>query len=131
MSLIVVDTDVASYIFNQHTSGPHYVDAMRGSELILSFMSVAEMRMGAIAAGWGARRRGFLEEFISDFEVIYADDILCTSWATLRAHSRARGRFLSPQDAWIAATALRLDAPLATNNRGDFEHILKLRLLSA
>ena len=28
---------------------------------------------------------------------------------------------MSPQDAWIAATALALDAPLATNNRRDFE----------
>jgi tRNA(fMet)-specific endonuclease VapC len=93
-------------------------------------MSVAEMRMGAIAAGWGTRRRAFLEEFIRDFEVVYAEDVLCTSWATLRAHSRATGRFLSPQDAWIAATALRLDAPLATNNRADFEHIRKLRLLA-
>ena len=116
MSLVVVATDVASYIFNRHTSGPRYADALSGSELILSFMSVAEMRMGAFAAGWGTRRRAFLEEFISEFEVVFADDLLCTSWATLRAHSRARGRFLSPQDAWIAATALKFDAPLATNN---------------
>jgi|SRR5580700_6658909 predicted nucleic acid-binding protein len=131
MSLIIVDTDVASYIFNRHTSGPRYIDALHGSELILSFMSVAELRMGAIAARWGTRRRAFLEEFISDFEVIYADDVLCTSWAALRAHSRAAGRSLSPQDAWIASTALRLDALLATNNRGDFEYIPKLRLLTA
>jgi predicted nucleic acid-binding protein len=37
---------------------------------------------------------------------------------------------MSPQDAWIAATALALDTPLATNNRRDFEHVQKLRLLS-
>lgn len=55
---------------------------------------------------------------------------MCTSWATLRAGARASGRSLSPQDAWIAATALGLRAPLATNNRSDFEHIPKLRLLS-
>jgi hypothetical protein len=47
---IVVDTDVASYIFNWHSSAQLYVDALRGSQLILSFMSVAEMRMGAISA---------------------------------------------------------------------------------
>jgi tRNA(fMet)-specific endonuclease VapC len=129
MSQIVVDTDVASYIFNWHSSAQGYVDVLNGSELILSFMSIAEMRMGAIAAGWGLRRRTLLEQFISGFGVVYADDALCTSWATLRADARAAGRSLSPQDAWIAATALGLEAPLATNNRSDFEHVQKLRLL--
>jgi tRNA(fMet)-specific endonuclease VapC len=129
MSQIVVDTDVASYIFNWHSSAQRYVDALRGSGLILSFMSIAEMGMGAIAAGWGVRRRNLLEQFIGGFGVVYADDALCTSWAALRAGARAKGRSLSPQDAWIAATALGLDAPLATNNRSDFAHIQKLRLL--
>ena len=130
MSQTVVDTDVASYIFNWHSSAQRYVVALRGSTLILSFMSIAEMRMGAIAANWGVRRRTLLEQFIGGFGVVYADDTLCTSWAVLRAEARAAGRSLSSQDAWIAATALGLDAPLATNNRSDFVHIQKLRLLS-
>ena len=40
MSQVVVDTDVASYIFNWHSSAQGYVDALRGAELILSFMSI-------------------------------------------------------------------------------------------
>ena len=51
MSQIVVDTDVASYVFNWHSLAQRYSDALRGSELILSFMSIAELRMGAISAG--------------------------------------------------------------------------------
>ena len=129
MNQIVVDTDVASYIFNWHSSAQQLVDALRGTQLILSFMSIAEMRMGAIAAGWGARRRTLLEQFMSGFGVVYADDALCTGWARIRAEARAAGRALSPQDAWIAATALGLDAPLATNNRTDFERVQNLRLL--
>ena len=129
MSQIVVDTDVASYIFNWHSSAQRYVDALRGSELILSFTSIAEMRMRAMDEGWGVRRRNLLEHFLRGFGAAYADDALCTSWAALRARARAAGRSLSPQDAWIAATALRLDAPLATNNRSGSEHIHKLRFL--
>jgi predicted nucleic acid-binding protein len=127
---IIVDTDVASYIFNWHSSAPLYVKALRGSQLILSFMSVAEMRMGAISARWGIRRRSLLEQFMEGFGIVYADDALCTCWATLRANARAAGLQLSPQDAWIATTALELEAPLATNNRSDFEGIPKLRLLT-
>jgi hypothetical protein len=53
MSQIVVDTDVASYIFNWHAMAHQYVNAFRGSDLILSCMSVAELRIGAMSAGWG------------------------------------------------------------------------------
>jgi tRNA(fMet)-specific endonuclease VapC len=131
MSRIVVDTDVATYIFNWHSSAQRYVDVLRGSELILAFPSIAEMRMRAMAEGWGVRRRNLLEQFMRGFGAAYADDALCTSWAALRARARSAGRSLSPQDAWIAATALRLDAPLATNNRSGFEHIHKLRFAAA
>src|ERR1039458_3142065 len=121
MSRIVVDTDVASYIFNWHSLAQQYADALRGSELILSFMTIAELPMGAISAGWGNRRRLLIEQFIQRFELVYADNDLCTVWARIRADARTAGRPMSPQDAWIAATALALDAPLATNNRSE-EH---------
>lgn len=85
--------------------------------------------MGAISAGWGNRRRLLLEQFMQGFELFYADNGLCTIWARIRADARATGRPLSPQDAWIAAAALALDAPLATNNRLHYERIEKLRFL--
>lgn len=78
MSRIVVDTDVASYIFNWHSLARQYADHLRGSELILSFMTIAALRMGAISAGWGNRRRLLLEQFIQRFELVYADNDLCT-----------------------------------------------------
>jgi predicted nucleic acid-binding protein len=91
MSQIVVDTDVAFW-----------------SDLILSFMSVAELRMGAMSAGWGGQRRLLLERFVPGFELFYPDDDLCTVWARIRADARGAARAISPQDAWIAATALAL-----------------------
>ena len=130
MSQIVVDTDVASYIFNWHSLAQRYSDAFQGDELVLSFMSVAELRMGAISAGWGNRKRMLLEQFIQGFELSFADNALCTIWARVRVDARTAGRPMSPQDAWIAATALALDASLATNNRRHYDHVPKLRLLS-
>ena len=62
------------------------------------------------------------------FGVVYADDGLCTLWAKVSANARAAGKGMSPQDAWRAATALALNAPLAANNRSDFEHVLGLQL---
>jgi predicted nucleic acid-binding protein len=90
MSQIVVDTDVASYLFNWHSLAQKYATALNGSELVLSFMSVAELRMGAISAGWGARRRLLLEQFMRGFDLFYADNDLCTVWARVRADARGR-----------------------------------------
>ena len=46
---LVVDTDVASFIFKWHPEfAPRYVDVLRGSELVISFMTMAEMRQGAL-----------------------------------------------------------------------------------
>ena len=54
---LVVDTDVASFVFKWHPEfAPRYVDIIRGSELIVSFMTVAEMCQGALDANWGPRK---------------------------------------------------------------------------
>jgi predicted nucleic acid-binding protein len=63
MSQVVVDTDIASYLFNWHSSAKELSDSLRGFELVLSFMTVAEMRTGAISANWGHRRRALLEQY--------------------------------------------------------------------
>ena len=41
----------------------------------------------------------------------------------LRAQQQAAGRTMAPQDAWIAATALRHQLPLVTHNPSDFQDI--------
>lgn len=45
---LVVDTDVASFVFKWHPKfAPLYVNVVRGFDLVVSFMTVAEMRQGA------------------------------------------------------------------------------------
>ena len=54
---LVVDTDVASFVFKWHPEfAPSYVAILRGSELVVSFMTLAEMRQGALDANWGQRK---------------------------------------------------------------------------
>jgi hypothetical protein len=71
---LVVDTDVASFIFKWHPEfAPCYVDLVRGSELIVSFMTLAEMRQGALDANWGPRRCAVLEAYLADSSVLHSD----------------------------------------------------------
>lgn len=107
------------------------MDIVRGYELIVSFMTVSEMRQGALDANWGPRRRAVLEAYLGDFLVLHSDNLLCSTWAAVRNESTQKGRPTSSADAWIAATALDLSVPLVTNNPSDYRHLDKLRIISA
>lgn len=43
-----MDTDVLSYIFRWHTSAAHYVELLIQNEVLVSFVTPAEMRLGAL-----------------------------------------------------------------------------------
>jgi predicted nucleic acid-binding protein len=96
------------------------VSIIRGAELTVSFMTLAEMRQGALDANWGQRKCALLEAYLADVSVLNSDNLLCSTWAQVRNDSVRKGRQMSAADAWIAATALVLSAPLVTNNAKDY-----------
>src|SRR5579872_3622002 len=82
---LVVDTDVASFIFKWHPKlAPAYVSLLRGAELVISFMTLAEIREGATNANWGPRRLEVLEDYLAEFAVLHSDSLLCSKWAAVR-----------------------------------------------
>jgi predicted nucleic acid-binding protein len=104
---------------------------VRGCELIASFMTLAEMRQGALDANSGPRKCAVLEAYLADFSVLHSDSLLCSTRAAIRNESTQKGCPISSADAWIAATALVLSAALVTNNPKDYRHLDKLQILSA
>ena len=129
---LVVDTDVASFVFRWHPEfAPRYADVLRGGELVISFMTMAEMRQGALDANWGPHKCAVLEAYLADFSVLPSDNLLCSTWAAVRNESTQKGCPISSADAWIASTALGLSAPLVTNNPKDYRHLDNLRIVSA
>jgi len=119
-------------VFKWHPDfAPRYVGLIGGAELVLSFMTLAELRQGVIGANWGPHKRELLEMYLADFSVLHSDSSLCSAWAAIRSESVRKGRQISSADAWIAATAMILSAPLVTNNPKDYRHLDKLKLVSA
>jgi len=131
MSLLVVDTDVVSYIFRGHPLSDPYLDILKNQELVISFITRAELGLGARLRHWGPRRTASLEQYLGNFGTYYADEPLCDLWAEVMADALAAGRPIGPQDAWIGATALRLEAPLVTNNTRHFQHVPGLEIITA
>jgi tRNA(fMet)-specific endonuclease VapC len=126
----VVDTDVVSFLFKSEPVSQLYRKHLADNILIISFMTLAEIRLGMLAAGWGARRIALMEAFLEQFVLYTCDSELYDAWAYVTHSERARGRVINPQDAWIAATAIRYGIPLITHNRKHFEGVAGLTVIS-
>ena len=127
---IALDSNVVSYIFNRDTRAPYYEERIRGHSLVISFQTLEEAWYGAYHGGWGERRMSELEAHLGRYEVVWPTPRLVYLCAQLRAERGAAGSGLQMQDAWIAATALYLDCPLASHD-SHFVGIPNLQLIRA
>jgi len=108
--------------------GDRYRPLLDGHDLVISFMTVAEL-YGAYQANWGAKRFRRLVRILDYYEIIDSSLEMSQKWGEIRFQRRAQT--ISPEDAWIAATALLLDAPLVTHNPKDFRGIRGLQVITA
>jgi tRNA(fMet)-specific endonuclease VapC len=129
MSTILLDTNVASFIFKDSDYATPYKPLLNGHELAISFMNIAELYQWAFMRQWGDRRIAQLEQYLSNYLVIPSDQALCQEWGRLRSEAHRTGRAISAQDAWIVATAIRHNLELVTHNLKDFQCLPKLRLI--
>ena len=130
MTAIVVDTDVISFIFKNHSIGSRYNPDLIGKVAVISFMSVAELERWAIQYKWSSQRLHWLRTYLSRFTVVPSSPSLCCKWAEVMVLAQAAGRRIECADAWIAATALLYEAALVTHNRADYLGVPGLTLIS-
>ncbi len=130
MDLVVVDTDVLSFIFKHDSRGAAYKPHLAGKEIIISFMTLAELNQWAIRRNWGASRKRKLDAYRKPITVFHSDEDLCLKWARVMEDARRNGRPIQTADAWVAATALLHDIPVVTNNRKHFVGVDGLTVIS-
>ena len=128
--MIVLDTSVVSLVFKGDPRNDFYLPHMTRQRTVVSFQTVEEVWYGAYKAGWGARQKNELALHLQQYEVVWPDPGTAAISANLRVEREKAGRRLNTADAWIAATALRLSCPLASDD-GDFDGIPRLRLIRA
>lgn len=128
---VVLDTDLASFLIKEDPiRAPRYLPRLNYRIPILPFSAVAELLCGAEDRNWGEIRCRRMNEFFNRCRVIGADRAVCAAWAHIPVVGRKAGRLIERQDAWVAAVALYLEAPLLTHNARHYAAVPQLRVIS-
>jgi predicted nucleic acid-binding protein len=131
-SYVLVDTNAYINLTRGRKRSVHLIPFVEGRRMVLSFVTVAELRLGAHKLGYNAESWRQLNADIGDAVVVSPDDQLSNEWARLVAEARRAGHALGQKaqahDAWIAATATLYDLPILTED-SDFAGFGTLRLL--
>jgi predicted nucleic acid-binding protein len=115
--LLVVDTDALSFVLKRDpVRGPRYSRHLNGRQIVIPFSVLAELRLWIEERALGVRRRAAITVFVQNSWVKYPDAALCDLWASIVAEANRRGRPIDIHDAWNAAVAIHLEAPLLTHN---------------
>ena len=121
MNSVLLDTNVVSILFKpEHDRFGVCLDAVSGSQPVISFMTVAELMLWPVANNWGPFRHQSLLSHIRIYTTLYPDAATCALWSRVTDQCRRAGRPIQTADAWIAAAALQWKLPLMTVDVGDF-----------
>jgi len=127
---LILDTCVVSYLMRGGAEARLYLPHVQGKLLAISFITVGELYFGAEKARWGEQKRRQLETTLRNFVVVPYDHEIARCYGRLVAERQRIGAPVAPNDAWIAACAVRHRVPLVTHNPRDFTRISELTVIT-
>jgi tRNA(fMet)-specific endonuclease VapC len=119
---VVIDTNVVSWLLDPRPlpQAEHARQVIARRLRVVSFVTIAELRYGALKADWNDLRRRRLERSLADLAVIQSTEPLIERYARLRHDAERAGHPLGQKiheaDGWIATTALALHLPLVSGD---------------
>ena len=89
--MVVVDTNVISYVFGGDSRGYFYLEHIRGRRALISFQTLEELWYGAYSGGWGDRRKNDLARHLEQYEAIWPNPEIVDLCARLRSERKEAG----------------------------------------
>jgi predicted nucleic acid-binding protein len=98
--------------------------------IVVSAVTIGELRLGVLAAGDGPTRARRLETLTAAeaLDPLPVDGRVAHAWAALRLALRDAGRRIPINDSWIAATAIAHGMPVASQD-GDYDDVPGLNVI--
>jgi tRNA(fMet)-specific endonuclease VapC len=126
----LVDTDWIIDHLSGVTAVTTRLTALRSAGLAVSIISLAELYEGIHYSRDPVRSEASLQRFLTGLPVLPIDDEVCRIFGRERGRLRQQGRTIGDFDLLIAATCLRHQLQICTNNRRHFEAVEGLSIFS-
>jgi predicted nucleic acid-binding protein len=126
----LLDTDIAGFWLRGSERARERVEAAIPEGIGLSLISLAELYEGVYLSSDQAASERHVENPIKGVALVSLGRDISAIFGRERARLRRLGNLIADLDILIAASALRHDLTLLTNNRRDFEGIEGLTIES-
>lgn len=127
----LLDTNICIYLINRrphHEAVLRHMDGLMYGDLLISSITIAELRYGVAKSARPEQNREKFEGFIERFEIVAFDDATAAVYGNIRAGLENAGTPIGPLDTLIAAHALCLQCTLVTNNVKEFGRVPGLKI---
>jgi predicted nucleic acid-binding protein len=126
----LVDTDWIIDHLNGVAAVTERLTELRAAGLTMSIISLAELYEGVHYSRDPARSEASLQRFLTGLSILSIDDEICRIFGRERGRLRQQGRTIGDFDLLIAATCLRHQLQICTNNRRHFEAVENLPIVT-
>jgi len=129
---VLIDTDVLADL-ERGVANPEVENAIGDEDRAISVITVSELLHGVHRATGAqhTRRRAFVEHVLAGMRAIEITEQIARVHANVWAELAAKGQLIGAHDLWIAATALAHGMGIATGNKGEFQRVPGLRVITA
>jgi len=128
---LLLDTNICIYLIKK--SPPLVLrrfNAYAAGTIGISSITVAELEFGVQKSLYPSRNQEALEQFLLPLVILDFDHEAARTYGKIRALLENRGRVIGTLDMLIAAHALSLNLPLATNNVKEFSRVPGLKVIN-
>lgn len=126
----LIDTDWSIQCLHAIEPWANRVRELEASGIGLSVISLAEIYEGVIYSKESQRSEMMLQNFLEGLCLVPIDSETCRIFAHERGRLRSQGNLIQDFDLMIAATAIRHDLTLLTNNRRHFARMDGVHVVS-
>jgi tRNA(fMet)-specific endonuclease VapC len=127
VTLLMLDTDVSSYIIKRRPQSLLGRFERHAEELCVSVITAAELRFGAAKVGRPALT-DLVEAFLERLSILDWTDAVTHHYARLRAALEQAGTPIGNMDLLIAAHAMAEGSVILTNNTKHFSRVPGLKV---
>lgn len=127
---LLLDTNICIYIIKQKpaTVLQRFLEYQIG-DIGISSVTLSELCYGVAKSAHREKNANALQEFIIPLEVVPYDEAAAQTYGDIRAALEKAGTPIGSMDMLIAAHALSLGIPLATNNTREFSRVPSLSVI--